>query len=167
MASLAKSNRPRRWVITVPDELSANPHVFRTASTYASAADHYDRRALSFWDRFGAQTVSRLRLAPGRLVLDVCCGAGASAIPAAQAVGPDGAVIGVDLAGPLLELGRAKAVESNVTNVEFRLADATRLDLPTGPSTRSSASSASSSPPMFPGSSPRCGGSSGPVERSP
>jgi predicted RNA methylase len=40
----------------------------------------------------------------GAHVLDVCCGTGASALPAAQAVGPEGKVIAVDLAGELLKL---------------------------------------------------------------
>lgn len=42
-------------------------------------------------------------------MLDACCGAGASAIPAARAVGPHGRVDALDLAGMLLAQGRAKA----------------------------------------------------------
>jgi hypothetical protein len=45
-------------------------HARRAAATYGAAADHYGLPALSFWDRFGAATVSRLRLAPGHRVLD-------------------------------------------------------------------------------------------------
>jgi methylase of polypeptide subunit release factors len=44
-----------------------------------------------------------------RRVLDLCCGAGASAIPAAQAVGPTGRVLAVDVAEPLLETARTRA----------------------------------------------------------
>ena len=51
-------------------------HARRAARTYGSAADHFDRPALGFWDRFGAETVKRLQLAPGQAVLDLCCGAG-------------------------------------------------------------------------------------------
>ena len=58
----------------------AGEHARRAAATYGAAAGHYDLPALSFWDRFGAATVSRLRLAPGHGVLDLCCGAGASDI---------------------------------------------------------------------------------------
>ena len=89
------------------------------AATYSAAADHYDAPALAFWNYFGERTVQRAGLAPGAIVLDVCCGAGASAIPAARAVAPNGRVIGVDLAPPLLELARAKSVP----NAEFRHAD--------------------------------------------
>ena len=66
----------------------------RAARTYGAAADHYCGASLGFWDRFGAATVSRLRIAPGQSVLDLCCGAGASAIPAARAVGRAGRVCG-------------------------------------------------------------------------
>jgi len=67
--------------------------------------------------------VSRLPLAEGNSVLDLCCGAGASAIPAARAVGPLGAVTGVDVAAPMLDLARARAAASGLANIEFRQAD--------------------------------------------
>ena len=63
--------------------MALDEHGQRTARTYGAAADHYGCAALGFWDRFGAATVSRLPLTPGQAVLDLCCGAGASALPAA------------------------------------------------------------------------------------
>jgi ubiquinone/menaquinone biosynthesis C-methylase UbiE len=107
-------------------------HTQRAARTYGAAADHYRRAALGFWDRFGAATVDRLELAAGDTVLDLCCGAGASAIPAARAVGPSGRVLGVDVAAPLLELARARAADEGLANVEFRVGDATATGLPDG-----------------------------------
>jgi SAM-dependent methyltransferase len=85
--------------------------------------------SLSFWDRFGAATVSRLPLRAGHTVLDLCCGAGASAIPAARRAGPTGSVLGIDVAEPLLEIARARAAREDLTNVEFRYGDATRTAL--------------------------------------
>jgi ubiquinone/menaquinone biosynthesis C-methylase UbiE len=101
----------------------------RAARTYGAAADHYELPTLSFWDRFGEQTVERLRLEPGMAVLDLCCGAGASAIPAARAVGTTGRVLGIDVAEPLLRLARAKAAKAGLANLEFRCGDATRTGL--------------------------------------
>lgn len=112
------------------DQTSLDESGRRAAETYSAAADHYERPALGFWDRWGAATVSRLALAPGSAVLDVCCGAGGSAIPAARVVGTSGRVLGVDLAVPLLELARARAARERLTNVEFRPGDATRTQLP-------------------------------------
>jgi SAM-dependent methyltransferase len=106
--------------------------VQRAARTYGAAADHYVRPALGFWDRYGAATVSRLGLAAGDTVLDLCCGAGASAIPAARAVGPSGQVLGIDVAAPMLELARARADRDGLGQVSFRCGDATHTGLPSG-----------------------------------
>jgi len=94
------------------------------------ASDHYDDPANSFWERFGRRTIERVGLTPGARVLDVCCGGGASAIPAAQAVGPTGFVLGVDLAESLLALARAKARRRGLAHVEFRVGDMLDIGLP-------------------------------------
>jgi ubiquinone/menaquinone biosynthesis C-methylase UbiE len=107
-------------------------HAARAAHTYTAAADHYLLPPLGFWDRWGAATVARLPLSAGDAVLDVCCGAGASALPAAQAVGPSGSVLGLDLAEPLLALARQRALTLGLTNVSFRECDATAAGLESG-----------------------------------
>lgn len=100
----------------------------RAAATYNAAADHFDDGPLAFWGRYGARTIDRLRLLPGSVVLDVGCGSGASAIPAAQRVGRSGRVIGVDLAERLLDLARSKARDQALDNVEFHQRDMEALD---------------------------------------
>ena len=107
-------------------------HSRRAARTYGAAADHYGLAALNFWDRFGAETVAGLPLAAGHTVLDLCCGAGASAIPAARLVGPEGRVLGIDVAESLLEMARARAAREDLANIGFRAGDATRTALPDG-----------------------------------
>ena len=99
----------------------------KAANTYNAASDFYDHPANTFWGRYGRKTVERLRLAAGERVLDVCCGSGASAIPAAEIVGPTGSVIGVDLAENLLALARSKAEKQGLTNIQFRVGDMTQL----------------------------------------
>jgi ubiquinone/menaquinone biosynthesis C-methylase UbiE len=100
------------------DELKA-----RAAAAYNAAADAYDAPENTFWDRFGARTVERLGLQPGMRVLDVCSGSGASAIPAAIAVGPTGRVLAVDLAENLLARLRAKADRHGLHQLEARSGD--------------------------------------------
>ena len=95
----------------------------RAAFTYNAAADFFDASPLSFWDYFGRRTIELASLPTGSRVLDVCCGTGASALPAAEAVGQTGAVIGVDLAKELLELARAKAIQRRLRNIEFEVGD--------------------------------------------
>jgi ubiquinone/menaquinone biosynthesis C-methylase UbiE len=95
----------------------------RAEKVFNAASDYFDAPALSFWHRFGQQTVDYLDLQVGDRVLDVCCGSGASAIPAAIKVGAAGRVIGADLAESLLELGRTKAQQQGLENIEFRQGD--------------------------------------------
>jgi SAM-dependent methyltransferase len=109
--------------------ISPRPQV-ELEKTYNAAADHYDHLAVSFWDRYGRRTVDRLPLSSGMAVLDVCCGMGASAIPAAERVAPTGHVIAVDLAEKLLNKGSRRATEEGLTNIEFRRADLESLPFP-------------------------------------
>ena len=102
----------------------------RAAATYNAAADHFDDGSLSFWDRAGQGTVERLMLPPGASVLDVACGSGASALPAAERVGPTGSVLALDLAERLLELGRSKARDRGLSQITFEVGDMERLPFP-------------------------------------
>jgi ubiquinone/menaquinone biosynthesis C-methylase UbiE len=106
-----------------------NPQA-RAAFAYNAAADFYDASPLSFWDYFGRRTIELASLPIGSQVLDVCCGAGASALPAAEAVGPTGNVIGVDLAKKLLELAREKAAQRRLRNIKFEVGDMLSLRFP-------------------------------------
>jgi SAM-dependent methyltransferase len=100
----------------------------RIVATYTAAADHFD--ALPFWHEYGRRTVERLQLAPGERVLDLCCGTGASALPAARAVGPSGAVLGVDLTPSLVAQARARAAAASLTQARFEVGDVATLTLP-------------------------------------
>jgi ubiquinone/menaquinone biosynthesis C-methylase UbiE len=95
----------------------------KAAVAYNAASDLFDHPANTFWDRFGRNTIDRLDLKPGASVLDVCCGSGASALPAAERVGDSGRVVGIDLAEKLLNLASSKAKNKGLNNVEFRLGD--------------------------------------------
>lgn len=109
--------------MSTPEDVKA-----RVAHAYNHAADHYDHAANAFWQRAGRRTVERLRLASGARVLDLCCGTGAFALPAAQAVGTRGRVVAVDLAAELVALGRAKAEQLAIAHVDFRVADVLALE---------------------------------------
>ncbi|MFD2091450.1 methyltransferase domain-containing protein [Blastococcus deserti] len=70
------------------------------------------------------------RPAPGERVVDVGSGAGFDSFLAAQQVGPDGHVIGVDMTPEMLDKARTTAAELRLENVEFRagLAEALPVD---------------------------------------
>lgn len=87
------------------------------------------------WDRLLDENLAFLnyrlvgdsRLRPGQAVLDLGCGTGYPAVLAAQAVGPAGRVVGLDLAEDMLEVARRKAKALGLANAEFRSADVTAL----------------------------------------
>ncbi len=63
---------------------------------------------------------------PGERALDLACGPGTLTLPIAEAVGPEGRVVGVDLATGMLDVLRARAPSW----VETRLADIAVLEVP-------------------------------------
>jgi arsenite methyltransferase len=67
------------------------------------------------------------RLTEGERVLDLGSGAGTDSLIAAQMVGPDGRVTGVDMTQQMLDRARGAASEMGATNVEFVEAEAERL----------------------------------------
>jgi len=87
------------------------------------------------WDRFfdeqmaflNHRLVADARLRSGLRVLDLGSGTGYPAILAAQIVGADGDVVGIDLAEQMLEAARRKADSLNLSNVTFRPGDVTTL----------------------------------------
>jgi ubiquinone/menaquinone biosynthesis C-methylase UbiE len=110
--------------------MSPDAAKLKAATTYNAAADHFDDEPLGFWARIGGRTIERLDIPSGSMVLDVGCGTGASAIPAAEKVGPRGWVIGVDLAERLLKIGRKKAAGRGLSNLQFESGDMERLGYP-------------------------------------
>ncbi len=59
------------------------------------------------------------RLAPGERVLDLGSGAGTDSLVAAQMVGPQGSVTGIDMTPEMLEKARASATAMGADNVRF------------------------------------------------
>ena len=98
---------------------------FRAAATYNAAASHFDAAPLGFWVRHSRRAVELATLCRRERVLDVGCGTGASALPAAEAVGPDGVVVGIDVAEAMLQRARDKAAAQGIENASFRCGDMT------------------------------------------
>src|SRR5471032_3036144 len=72
----------------------------------------------------GKALVGALGVKKGLRVLDLGCGDGTTAMPAAK-IGAD--VLGVDIARNLVEAGARRAKEAGLTNIEFKEGDATAL----------------------------------------
>jgi len=72
----------------------------------------------------GSALVSRLGISRGMKVLDLGCGDGTTAIPEAK-LGAE--VLGVDIAGNLVEAGKMRAAAEGLDNCRFQEGDATDL----------------------------------------
>jgi SAM-dependent methyltransferase len=69
------------------------------------------------------------RLEDGERVVDLGCGAGTDSLVAAQMVGQNGHVTGVDMTPEMLEKARAATAELELTNVDFLEGEIERLPL--------------------------------------
>ena len=73
----------------------------------------------------GDALVQRLGITKGMKVLDLGCGDGTTALPAAK-LGAD--VVGVDIARNLVEAGNRRAAKQGLTNLKFQEGDASNLE---------------------------------------
>ena len=69
---------------------------------------------------------------PGERVVDIGSGAGMDSMVAANAVGAEGRVVGVDMTPEMLERARTGAEEAGIRNVEFREGLAEQLPVDDG-----------------------------------
>ena len=109
--------------------------VFPTGRAWAEDLDYPDELAKvpeSAVESFAgvANPFSLGRLSRGEHVLDLGCGAGTDTLVAAQMVGPEGHVTGIDMTPEMLSRARGASLEIEVANVEFLEGEAERLPFP-------------------------------------
>ena len=68
---------------------------------------------------------------PGERVIDIGCGCGDTSIEIARSVGEAGAVLGIDVSQPMLEVARSRGALTTWTHLSFRDGDASEAELPT------------------------------------
>lgn len=73
----------------------------------------------------GAALVAKLGITPGAKILELGCGDGTTALPAAQ-LGAE--VLGVDIASNLVEAGNMRALKAGLTNLKIQEGDACKLE---------------------------------------
>jgi SAM-dependent methyltransferase len=80
----------------------------------------------------GAATIDALAPRPGERVVDIGCGCGQSTLELAKRVGSSGAVLGLDISRPMLDVARRRAVDGGLDWASFQEADAQVFAFPPG-----------------------------------
>lgn len=97
------------------------------AEVFSRAAPTYDRVGPRFFSYFGRRLVELARLPNGARVLDVATGGGAVLFTAAEAAGPQGHVVGIDLSGTMVKETAQDLKHRGVLNANVRHMDAEYL----------------------------------------
>ena len=119
-------------------ERPQDPHPFPVGRLFAESLgyprDLLDGLPSLSVDAFaGVSNLALLAEIPaGATVLDLGCGAGLDSLIAAQRVGPEGRVVGLDFSEVMLARARQGAAELGYANVEFCHADAEDLPIEDG-----------------------------------
>ena len=116
--------------------MSARTTPSRVQRRYDRMAVAYDRVTIEkvVYARARARAIELLQLEPGDTVLDVGCGTGMSLPGLREAVGPGGAVVGLDLSPAMLDRARQRVAAKQWNNVHLVQADASKLgELPMPP----------------------------------
>jgi SAM-dependent methyltransferase len=107
-----------------PTRLRSSQAELLAAEAWAEVSDLLDLQL----SPLGVHAIEALSPAPGDVVVDVGCGAGQSVLQLAHRVGPEGCVVGIDIAPLLLDIGRRRA--DGLRQVSFLEADAQAVPLP-------------------------------------
>ncbi|MFL5862495.1 MAG: class I SAM-dependent methyltransferase [Solirubrobacteraceae bacterium] len=114
--------------MTHTTEIPSPPTTAESAGGYAleRSRGEYERltRQAALFRGMTQRLLCAAGLAPGMRVLDVGSGAGDVAFLAAELVGPEGVVVGVDVDGAALDTARARAELLGLRNVRFVEGDA-------------------------------------------
>jgi SAM-dependent methyltransferase len=99
--------------------------VFRRVQRYGwdAATQAYQQGWVPLLEQLTRACVERASLRPGERVLDLATGPGVAAFAAAEAVGPGGAVTGIDISENMVRLAADHAARRRLTNVLFQRQD--------------------------------------------
>lgn len=108
------------------DQLALNEYKQQIAALYSGRSHTYDDG--DWHPRIAHRLVEDAHISRGQQVLDIATGTGMVAIEAAQIVGAEGRVVGVDISLGMLDQARRKVEALGLSNIEFQLADAETLN---------------------------------------
>lgn len=102
------------------------------AAVFDRAATTYEAVGVPWFAPIAQRLVRELAPSPGERALDIGCGRGAALFPLAEAVGPTGAVTGIDLSAGMVQATQDDVLARGWTHVRLHVMDAMSPGLPDG-----------------------------------
>ncbi|MBA2727427.1 MAG: class I SAM-dependent methyltransferase [Parachlamydiaceae bacterium] len=107
-----------------------NNHKRWVSEVFDRTAPEYGKKSSSFFSNFGKRLVEQVEILPGQHVLDIATGRGAVLFPLAEAVGPTGKVVGIDISQKMITETSKEVLKKDLSWAELRCMDAESLDFP-------------------------------------
>jgi SAM-dependent methyltransferase len=98
-------------------------------SAAAQAWKSHDGATVRSFGPVSERMLAAASIGAGQRVLDIACGTGEPAIPAALQVGPNGFVLATDFSDAMLAIAREKSRDKGLGNVEFRRVDGEEIEI--------------------------------------
>ncbi len=108
------------------DQIGSGDRKGRLKEVFKAIAPTYD--ALPFLQDTARRLIELANLSAGARVLDVATGTGIIPLLAAERIGANGKIIGIDISEEMLAVARQKLPP--VSNLQFQIGDAENLDFP-------------------------------------
>ncbi|MFE7313777.1 class I SAM-dependent methyltransferase [Streptomyces sp. NPDC057555] len=99
---------------------------------FNATAAEYDQTGVEFFGPIAQKLIDFVGIQQGDRVLDVGCGRGAATLPAAAATGPDGEVVGIDIAENMVALAERAAREHGFQHVTAQVGNGQNPEFPPG-----------------------------------
>lgn len=100
----------------------------QVADLYTHRSNNYDEG--DFHPRIAHRLIECVEIHKKQKILDIATGTGLVALEAAQLVGSEGKVVGVDISTGMLDQAKRKIEAAGLSNIELRQADAEALEFP-------------------------------------
>lgn len=111
-------------------ELDPTQESLRDWSAVAPAWEAYRQKVFDDTRPVSERLVAEVDPQPGQTVLELTCGPGETGFLAAERLGAEGCLIASDFAPAMVDAARRGAAERGLDNVECRVIDAQKIDLP-------------------------------------
>lgn len=104
--------------------IDSSGHTEKMANLFDKLSDTYDEVGVDFFQPIAATLLASMPPTEGERWLDIGCGRGAVLLPVAEAIGPHGLAVGIDISSGMIEHARRLALHLGLRNVECEVDDA-------------------------------------------